>query len=86
MVVYQVLIGVNKLRMVYEDGVELHKVHKQEQKFNTDTNKHCGVECLVKDVVTCLDEDVVAYLDEGVVAFLDNNNKDKFLCGYNTQL
>ena len=44
------------------------------------------MECLVKDVVTCLDEDVVAYLDEGVVAFLDNNNKDKFLCGYNTQL
>ena len=44
------------------------------------------MECLVKDVVTCLDEDVVAYLDEGVVAFLDNNNKDKLLCGYNTQL
>ena len=44
-----VLENINIQRMVYANGVKLHKVHKQEKECNTDTEKQCVVACLDDD-------------------------------------
>ena len=33
------MVGDDNIRILYEDGVQLHKVHKLEYKWNMDTNK-----------------------------------------------
>ena len=56
--------------MVYVDSLQLHKLHKQEKKCNTDMNKY--------GVVAYLDNDVLEFLGGGMVSCLFNDNKDKF--------
>ena len=57
------MVYVNNLRMVYDSGLQLHKVHTYKYKCNINMNR--------LGVVAFLDKDVVAYFDEGVVACLD---------------
>ena len=50
---------VNNLIMVYTDGMQLHKVNKQEKKCNMDMVIYGVVSYLYKHVVSCLDKGVV---------------------------
>ena len=64
------ILYVDNLRMIYGDSVEIHKVHKYEQKCNMDTHK--------PGVVEFLDNYEVTRGNKDVVACLDKNDSDNF--------